>query len=330
MSPTSYRCSTSRCGCKCSAYRFFFPKKSFVPNYFWGPMPEFKAGFVNIFGPPNAGKSTLLNALLGEQLMAVSPKVQTTRHRIVGILNEPDYQIIFSDTPGIIEPKYKLHQKMMMSVKSALEDADVALLMADITEEPEHFDFIRDSLKLKAPVIFLLNKTDLIKSPKDLEARVKLYQEHFPQWKMHPVSASKGDGLKTLIPLILERLPEAPPYYPDDNISDRPVRFFVSEIIREQIFHLYDDEIPYHAAVLIQAFEEKSTLTVIKADIIVSRETQKMILLGKGGSMIKQLGIRSREKAEAFIDRKVHLELFVKVRPKWRDNETYLREYGYN
>ncbi len=293
-------------------------------------MPEFKAGFVNIFGPPNAGKSTLLNALLGEPLVAVSHKVQTTRHRIVGILNEPDYQIIFSDTPGIIEPKYKLHQKMMSSVKSALEDADVALLMTDITTNPTEYEFIRDSLKLKAPVIFLLNKTDLIKSPADLEARVKLYAEHFPNWKLHPVSATKGSGLKELVSLILERLPEAPPYYPDDSISDRPVRFFVSEIIREQIFHQYGDEIPYHAAVLIQAFEEKSTLTVIKADIIVSRETQKMILLGKSGSMIKQLGIRSREKTEAFLDRKVHLELFVKVRPKWRDNETYLREYGYN
>lgn len=292
-------------------------------------MTEFKAGFVNIFGPPNAGKSTLLNALLGEQLMAVSHKVQTTRHRIVGILNEDDYQIIFSDTPGIIEPKYKLHQKMMMSVKSALEDADVAVLMADITADPADFDFIRDSLRLKAPVIFLLNKADLLKSPAEVAEKTALYQERFPEWKALPVSAKTGAGLKELIPLILERLPESPPYYPDDSISDRPVRFFVSEIIREQIFHLYGEEIPYHAAVLIQSFEEKTTLTVIKADIIVSRETQKMILLGKGGAMIKKLGIQSREKIEAFLDRKVHLELFVKVRPKWRDNENYLREYGY-
>ncbi len=292
-------------------------------------MSDFKAGFVNIFGPPNAGKSTLLNALLGEQLVAVSHKVQTTRHRIVGILNEENYQIIFSDTPGIIEPKYKLHQKMMMSVKSALEDADVAVLMADITADPAEFDLIRDTLRLKAPVIFLLNKTDLLQSPAEVEARTAFYQQRFPEWKTLPVSAKNGSGLKELIPMILERLPEAPAYYPDDSISDRPVRFFVSEIIREQIFHLYGEEIPYHAAVLIQAFEEKSTLTVIKADIIVSRETQKMILLGKGGAMIKKLGIQSREKIEAFIDRKVHLELFVKVRPKWRDNDTYLREYGY-
>ncbi|RYD51069.1 MAG: GTPase Era [Sphingobacteriales bacterium] len=292
-------------------------------------MSQFKAGFVNLFGPPNAGKSTLLNALLGEQLVAVSPKVQTTRHRIVGILNEPQYQIIFSDTPGIIEPKYKLHQKMMASVKSAIEDADVALLLADITQEPAEFEFIRDTLRIKAPVIFLLNKADLLKSPEALQQKLAQYESHFPQWKALPVSASTGAGIPELMQLILERLPEAPPYYPDDNISDRPVRFFVSEMVREQIFHLYGDEIPYHAAVLVQAFEEKTTLTVIKADIIVSRETQKMILLGKGGAMIKKLGIQSREKMEAFLDRKVHLELFVKVRPKWRDNETYLREYGY-
>jgi len=157
-------------------------------------MTEFKAGFVNIFGPPNAGKSTLLNALLGEQLVAVSHKVQTTRHRIVGILNDDDYQIIFSDTPGIIEPKYKLHQKMMMSVKSALEDADVAILMADITSDPAEFDLIRDTLKLKAPVIFLLNKTDLLKSPAEVEAKTALFQQRFPQWKAQPVSAKTGNS----------------------------------------------------------------------------------------------------------------------------------------
>ena len=292
-------------------------------------MAEFRAGFVNLFGPPNAGKSTLLNALLGEALMAVSHKVQTTRHRVVGILNGENHQIIFSDTPGIIEPKYKLHQKMMASVKSALEDADVALLLTDVTAPPEDFDFIRDSLKLRAPGILLLNKIDLLKTPEEREARIADYKARFPQWETLPVSAAKGTGLPALMKMILERLPESPPYFPTDDISDRPVRFFVSEIIREQIFHLYGEEIPYHAAVLIQSFEEKATLTVIKADIIVSRDTQKMILLGKGGTAIKKLGIRSREKTEAFVGRQVHLELFVKVRPKWRDNDLNLREYGY-
>jgi GTP-binding protein Era len=291
---------------------------------------SFRSGFVNIFGPPNAGKSTLLNALLGEQLAITSPKVQTTRHRILGILNEPTYQIIFSDTPGIIEPKYKLHQKMMQQVKSALEDADVALLIADITQDPEHFKPIAEGLRLKVPTLLLLNKADLVKGPETLAARVAGYQAAFPKLEAIPISALKHNHTAELIPHVLKYLPEAPPYYPDDNLSDRPTRFFVAEIIREQIYSLYQDEIPYHTAVIIQSFEEKTTLDVIKAEIIVSRETQKMILLGKGGSGIKELGIRSRKKMEEFLQRKVHLELFIKVRPKWRDNENYLREYGYD
>ena len=290
----------------------------------------FRSGFVNIFGPPNAGKSTLLNTLLGEQLAITSHKVQTTRHRIIGIVNEPGFQIIFSDTPGIIEPKYKLHQKMMHQVKSALEDADVALLIADITRDPEEFRPIADGLRLKVPTILLLNKADLIKDKAAREAKVAAYKAAFPKWEALPISALKQDHTAELIPHVLKYLPEAPPYYPDDNLSDRPTRFFVAEIIREQIYTLFQDEIPYHSAVIIQAFEEKTTLDVIKAEIIVSRETQKMILLGKGGSGIKELGIRSRKKMEDFLQRKVHLELFVKVRPKWRDNEAYLREYGYD
>ncbi len=292
--------------------------------------PPFCSGFVNIFGPPNAGKSTLLNALLGEQLAITSPKVQTTRHRILGILNDEHYQIIFSDTPGIIEPKYKLHQKMMQQVKNALEDADVALLIADITEDPEHFRPIAEGLRLKVPTLLLLNKADLIKDKAQLEQKVTAYRTAFPQWEAIQVSALSKAGTDVLIPKVLEHLPEAPPYYPDDDISDRPTRFFVAEIIREQIYALFQDEIPYHSAVIIQSFEEKQTLDVIKAEIIVSRETQKMILLGKGGKGIKELGIRSRKKMEEFLQRKVHLELFIKVRPKWRDNEAYLREYGYD
>jgi GTP-binding protein Era len=291
---------------------------------------SFRSGFVNIFGPPNAGKSTLLNALLGEQLAITSHKVQTTRHRILGILNDESYQIIFSDTPGIIEPKYKLHQKMMQQVKSALEDADVALLIADITQDPEHFRSIADGLKLRVPTLLILNKADLIKGEEILNKRLAAYKEAFPQWDIVALSALKNDGVAILLPQVLKHLPEAPPYYPNDDISDRPTRFFVSEIIREQIYSLYQDEIPYHTAVIIQSFEEKQTLDVIKAEIVVSRETQKMILLGKGGSGIKELGIRSRKKMEEFLQRKVHLELFIKVRPKWRDNEAYLREYGYD
>lgn len=291
---------------------------------------QFKSGFVNIFGAPNAGKSTLLNLLLGERLVIISPKVQTTRHRILGILTEPGYQMVFSDTPGIIEPKYKLHQKMMLQVKSALEDADVAILMHDIGEPVEEFEKISESLKLKVPVILLLNKTDTIKDKSKIEPIVRQFREKYPKWEVLAVSAKNKHNTDKILPMVLERLPEGFPFYPDDNISDRNERFFVAEMIREQIYALYDEEIPYHTAVLIQAFEEKTTLNVIKADIVVSRETQKMILLGKGGSMIKQLGINSRKVIEEFLGRKVHLELFVKVRPKWRDNENYLKEYGYN
>lgn len=294
-------------------------------------MPDnFKAGFVNIFGAPNAGKSTLLNLLLGERLVIISPKVQTTRHRILGILSDQDYQIVFSDTPGIIEPKYKLHQKMMLQVKSALEDADVAILMHDITQPIETFEKISSSLKLQVPVILLLNKTDMVKDKSTIQAEVEKYRKHFPKWEVLPISAQKKTNTDKILPLILKALPGGFAFYPDDSISDRSERFFVSEMIREQIYALYEEEIPYHTAVLVQAFEEKPTLDVIKADIIVSRETQKMILLGKGGSMIKQLGINSRKAIEEFLQKKVHLELFVKVRPKWRDNDNYLREYGYN
>jgi GTP-binding protein Era len=290
---------------------------------------KYQSGFVNIFGAPNAGKSTLLNVLLGEQLVITSHKVQTTRHRILGILTEPAYQIVFSDTPGIIEPKYKLHQKMMQQVKSALEDADVAILMHDINEPIEEFETIFQSLKLKVPSLLLLNKTDQLKDKKQIEEKVKQYHEQFSM-EVLPVSAKNKINTDKIIPFILKYLPQAPPYYPEDSVSDRPVRFFVSELIRQQIYELYHEEIPYHTAVIIQAFEEKPTLNVIKAEIIVGRETQKVILIGKGGSMIKQLGINSRKTIEEFLQKKVHLELFVKVRPKWRDNENYLREYGYN
>jgi GTP-binding protein Era len=294
-------------------------------------MPEqFKSGFVNIFGAPNAGKSTLLNLLLGERLVIISPKVQTTRHRILGILTEPTYQIVFSDTPGIIEPKYKLHQKMMLQVKSALEDADVAIIMHDINLPIEDFEAISSSLRLKVPTIMLLNKTDTLKDKGTVEATLNTYKERYPKWDVLATSAKKQVNTEKIMPLILKHLPEGFAYYPDDNISDRSQRFFCGEMVREQIYALYEEEIPYHAAVLVQSFEEKTTLTVIKADIIVSRETQKMILLGKGGSMIKQLGINSRKVMEEFLQQKVHLELFVKVRPKWRDNENYLKEYGYN
>lgn len=288
-----------------------------------------KAGFVNIFGPPNAGKSTLMNALLGENLAIVSPKVQTTRHRILGILTEETHQIIFSDTPGIIDPQYKLHTKMMQQVRSAVEDADVALLMVDVTDNPEEFAAIIEPLKLKTKKILLINKVDLIADKEQQASMVQRFEALIQPDKTMTISALKKINTKKIIPAILKFLPEAPAFYPDDDISDRPMRFFVSEMIREQIYAIYDQEIPYHTAVLVQTFEEKPHVTRILADIIVTRETQKMILLGAGGSMIKKLGIQSRQSIEKFLDKKVHLELFVKVRPKWRENDTYLKEYGY-
>lgn len=289
-----------------------------------------RSGFVNIFGAPNAGKSTLLNAILGEKLVITSHKVQTTRHRILGIMTEDDHQIVFSDTPGIIDPKYKLHEKMMRQVKSALEDADVAILMHDINEPIENFQVISDSIKLNVPVILLLNKIDKVKDSSSIDETLKQFKEAYPNWEVMPISAAKGTNVDKIVPMILERLPEGPPYYPEEEVSDRPVRFFVSELIRQQIFELYHEEIPYHTAVVIESFAEKTNLIVIKANIVVSRETQKIILIGKKGSLIKQLGINSRKEIEEFLQSKVHLELFVKVRPKWRDNDNYLKEYGYN
>jgi GTP-binding protein Era len=287
-----------------------------------------KSGFVNIFGKPNAGKSTLLNALIGEKLAIVSHKVQTTRHRIKAILTGPDHQIIFSDTPGIIEPKYKLHEKMMQAVKGSLEDADIALLITDARENPEESHLIFSSLKLKVPAIVILNKADTV-SDEDIAKATSFFTEQTYCKEVIAISALKKKGIEKLLEVIIHMLPEGAPFYEGDDISDLPTKFFVSELIREKIFLLYGEEIPYHATVLVQEFKEKTTLIKVGADIIVQRETQKGIILGEGGKMIKQLGTLARKDIEEFLGSKVFLELFVKVRPKWRDNEMQLKEYGY-
>jgi GTPase len=288
-----------------------------------------KSGFVSIFGKPNAGKSTLLNALMGEKLAIVSPKVQTTRHRIKGILTEKDYQIIFSDTPGIIEPRYKLHEKMMQAVKSSLEDADLALLLLDIRDDWEENDKLFEALRLKSPALVVLNKIDGMSADKVAEAREFFSAKAYCK-AVVAISALKKNNIDGLLAAVLGLLPEGQPFFEGDDLTDLPTKFFVGELIREKIFFLYGDEIPYQATVLVQEFKEKSTLTKIRADIIVQRETQKGIILGEGGKMIKELGSRARVDIEKFIDRKVFLELFVKVRPKWRDTENFLKEYGYN
>jgi len=288
-----------------------------------------KSGFVNIFGKPNAGKSTLLNALLGEKLAIVSPKVQTTRHRIKGFLGvKGEYQIVFSDTPGIIESKYKLHEKMMAAVKNALEDADIALLIVDVNDDLNEVDEVFTQLKLKVPALLIINKIDEAKNGKILEATNFFANKQYVK-TIIKISALEKHHLQKVINAIIELLPEGEPFYNEDDLSDLPTKFFVSELIREKVYQLFQDEIPYHVAVLVNEYKEKETLVKIQADIIVQRETQKVIIIGSGGQMIKQLGSMARRDIEKFIDRKVFLELFVKVKPKWRDNEMQLKEYGY-
>ena len=288
-----------------------------------------KSGFVNIFGKPNAGKSTLLNALMGEKLAIVSPKVQTTRHRIKGFLNKTgEYQIVFSDTPGIIETKYKLHDKMMAAVKNALEDADVALLIIDVNDDFDECDAIFSNLKLKIPTIFIINKIDQAHNGRIVQAIDYFSSKPYAK-NIIKVSALEKHHLQKLINSIVIFLPEGVPFYNEDDLSDLPTKFFVSEIIREKIYQLFSDEIPYHSAVLINEYKEQTNIVKIQADIIVQRETQKVIIIGEGGKMIKQIGSLARVEIEKFIDQKVFLQLFVKVKPKWRENELQLKEYGY-
>ena len=287
-----------------------------------------KSGFVNIFGKPNAGKSTLLNKLMGEKLAIVSPKVQTTRHRIKGILTTETYQIIFSDTPGIIDPKYKLHERMMMAVKSALEDADLALLLVDVNDDWNETDELFSSLRLKVPAFVVVNKMDSANQQKQEEAKAFFKSKKYCKEAIL-VSALLGTNIPELLQKIIDFLPEGEAFFAEDEISDLPTKFFVAEIVREKIFELFEDEIPYHTTVIVNEFKQKSSLIKIRAEIIVQRETQKAIIIGEGGKMIKKIGSDARKDIEQFLDQKVFLELFVKVRPKWRENELYLKEYGY-
>ncbi|MBM3415272.1 MAG: GTPase Era [Bacteroidetes bacterium] len=287
-----------------------------------------KSGFVSIFGRPNAGKSTLLNALMGEKLAIVSPKVQTTRHRIKGILTEKDYQVVFSDTPGIIEPKYKLQEKMMQAVKNALEDADLALLLVDIKETLKEADDIFTALNIKAPALVVINKVDTTTKTATDEAKAFFSSRPYCK-KVIAISALTGFNKKEFMNAVLQYLPEGEPFFEGDDISDLNTRFFVSELIREKIYQFAADEIPYHTTVLVNEYREKENLVKIAADIIVHRETQKAILIGEKGTMIKKIGTAARKDIEAFIGQKVFLELFVKVKPGWREKEMFLKQLGY-
>ncbi len=274
-----------------------------------------KAGFVNIFGRPNAGKSTLLNALIGEKMAIVSSKVQTTRHRIKAFLNKPgEYQVIFSDTPGIIDPKYYLHERMMDSV--------------DANENFEEVDAIFQALRLRVPSIVVFNKIDRAANGKIAEAEAFFAGKSYCK-QLIKISALEKVHLNKLLDAVMALLPEGNPFYSEDDLSDLPTKFFVGEMVREKIYQLFGDEIPYHTAVMVNEFKEKESLVKIQADIIVNRETQKAIIIGDKGSMIKQIGTMARKDIEEFIQQKVFLELFVKVRPKWRDNDLQLKEYGY-
>ena len=289
-----------------------------------------KVGFVNIFGKPNAGKSTLLNAIMGEKMAIVSSKVQTTRHRIKAFLNKVDeYQVIFSDTPGIIDPKYKLHEKMMGAVKSALEDADLGLLLVDVRDDFDEIDAMFTDLKLNVPCIVVMNKSDLAEGGRVKEANAFFSTKPYCT-KIISISALNISDIERLMKVILELIPEGGhPFFDQEDLSDMPTKFFVSEMIREKIYQLFGEEIPYHTAVLVNSFKEQPLLTKIQADIIVNRETQKAIIIGQGGKMIKEIGSLARKDIEEFIGSKVYLELFVKVKPKWRDNDMKLKEFGY-
>ncbi len=265
---------------------------------------------------------------MGEKLAIVSPKVQTTRHRIKGIITDPAYQMVLSDTPGIIDPRYKLHEKMMDTVKQAVADTDLALLLLDGRDNLEENDQIFSGLHLKVPALVLINKSERM-GKEEVEAVKVFFMDKKYCTEILAISALKKINTDILFERIIHHLPEGEPFFDGEEMTDRPMKFFVGEMIREKIFSMYEDEIPYHTAVLVQEYRDKDTLTKIQADIIVQRETQKGILLGEGGKMIKQLGSEARKEIEAFIGRKVFLELFVKVRPKWRDNEWQLREYGY-
>ncbi len=287
-----------------------------------------RSGYVTLVGKPNAGKSTLMNALLGRKLSIVTSKPQTTRHRVLGIANELGYQIIFLDTPGVIEPRYGLQKSMMKSVRHAVQDADLMLFIADATTESP------DTLSLTEvgdrPAILVLNKMDLVRE-RDALPLVKSYVELRTFEDVVPVSAKKKTNLDVLMDAVVTRLSEGPPFYPKDIVSEHPERFFVAEIIREKVFERFSREIPYSTQVNIVAFDEKNQhgKDVIDAEIVVERESQKPILIGKGGKAIKSLGIASRKAIESFLDRPVHLRLFVKVRKGWRDSGTFLRSYGY-
>jgi GTP-binding protein Era len=291
---------------------------------------EHKAGFVNIIGNPNVGKSTLMNAFVGERLSIITSKAQTTRHRILGIVNGEDFQVILSDTPGIIKPAYEMQKSMMDFVKSAFEDADVLIYMVEIGEkELKDEAFFTKIIHSKIPVLLLLNKID--KSNQDeLEEQIDLWKNKVPNAEIYPISALENFNVKEVFARILELLPVSPPYYPKDALTDKPERFFVNETIREKILLNYDKEIPYAVEIETEEFLEDEKIIRIRSVIMVERDTQKGIIIGHKGGALKKVGIQSREDLEKFFGKQIHIELYVKVNKDWRSNAYQLRRFGYN
>ncbi len=288
-----------------------------------------KSGFVSIVGSPNVGKSTLMNHLVGEKLSIVTAKAQTTRHRILGIVNEEDYQIVFSDTPGVINAAYKLHENMMDYVNASLQDADLVLFITDTQEnEMNHKATLEKIKKLKVPVLCLINKIDLSNQEEVME-KALYWQNELPDALVFPISALHNFSIDAVWLKILSLIPENPPYYDKEEISDRPMRFFVSEIIRGKIFYLCQKEVPYSCQIEIEEFIEEENITRIRAIIIVERESQKGIVIGKGGEMLKKIGSSARFEIQKFLDKKVYLGTFVKVDKDWRSTEAKLKKYGY-
>jgi len=288
-----------------------------------------KAGFVSIIGKPNAGKSTLMNALVGEKMSIITPKAQTTRHRIIGIVNDEDHQIVFSDTPGVIKPNYSLQESMMNFVQGSLIDADIILFVTDINEKYDENDVIEKLKKTNSPVAVLINKIDK-STEEEVKNKIEFWKETLNPEAIFAISALLNHNVMAIMQYIKDKLPEHAPYYEKDELTDKSMRFFVSEMIREKIFKLYDKEIPYSTEVIITSYKEEPKITRIAAEVIVERDSQKNILIGTAGSMIKKVGTYARQDIEEFIGGKVFLEIFVKVIPDWRSKKNYLKRFGYD
>ena len=289
---------------------------------------NFKSGFVSIVGKPNVGKSTLMNALVGDNLSIITSKAQTTRHRIMGILTGQDFQIVYSDTPGILNPKYSLQKSMMSFVSSSLEDADLVLYVVELMEKQEEEELLEKIANSKTPALLVINKTDLNKGSR-LKDKVDYWQLLYPGIEIISVSALQKDNIDMLLARILELMPVHPPYFPADTLTDKPEKFFASEMIREQIFKYYQQEVPYSTEVEISSFKEDDDIIRMRAEIYVERKSQKGIIIGKGGESIKAVGIGARKQMEEFFGKQVHLETFVKVEQDWRKKDKLLKKFGY-